>query len=177
VDYNDSTGGIFGRQTHQGYSDESAWARGQSWALYGYTMMYRETHKPEYLQQAQKIADFIIDHPRLPKDKIPYWDFDAPDIPSALRDASAGAVICSALLELSTFADKNEAKKYLKLAEQQLAALSSPDYLAEVNTNGNFILKHSVGHFPNHSEVDVPLSYADYYFVEALMRYKELTHQ
>ncbi|KAA6303711.1 MAG: Unsaturated chondroitin disaccharide hydrolase [Candidatus Ordinivivax streblomastigis] len=177
VDYNNSTGGIFGQQTHQGYSDESAWARGQAWALYGYTMMYRETQKPEYLQQAQKIAIFIVNHPRLPKDKIPYWDFDAPDIPLALRDASAGAVICSALLELSTFVDKNAAKKYLKLTEQQLAALSSPDYLAERNTNGNFILKHSVGHFPNHSEVDVPLSYSDYYFVEALVRYKKLIHQ
>jgi hypothetical protein len=167
VDYGDS----FRQQTHQGYSDSSAWARGQAWTLYGYTMMFRETHKPEYLEQAVKMADFIINNPRLPADKIPYWDFDAPHIPDALRDASAGAVICSALLELSTFTAQNLSEKYLKIAKKQIAALSSPEYLAEKNTNGNFILKHSVGHFPNNSEIDVPLTYADYYFVEALMRY------
>jgi rhamnogalacturonyl hydrolase YesR len=171
VDYGNS----FRQQTHQGYSDGSAWARGQAWALYGYTMMFRETRKPEYLKQAAKIADFIINHPRLPVDKIPYWDFDAPDIPNALRDASAGAIICSALLELSTFTVENLSRKYLEVAERQLEALSSPEYLAEgVNGNGNFILRHGVGHFPNNSEMDVPLTYADYYFVEALMRYRKM---
>jgi rhamnogalacturonyl hydrolase YesR len=173
VDYGHSPGVIFRRQTHQGYSDDSAWARGQAWALYGYTMMFRETRKPEYLEQAIKTAGFIIDNPRLPADKIPYWDFDAPGIPDALRDASAAAIICSALLELSTFTDKNLSEKYLETARKQIETLSSPEYLAKKNTNGNFILKHGVGHFPNHSEIDAPLTYADYYFVEALMRYKK----
>ncbi len=174
VDYGIRENGAFRQQTHQGYSDSSAWARGQAWALYGYTMMFRETKKPEYLAQAIKIADFIIDHPHLPADKIPYWDFDAPSIPDALRDASAGAVICSALLELSTFTNKNLSEKYLKIAKKQIDTLSSPGYLARANTNGNFILRHSVGHFPNNSEIDAPLTYADYYFVEALMRYRKL---
>jgi uncharacterized protein YyaL (SSP411 family) len=169
VDYGD-----YRQQTHQGYSDSSAWARGQAWALYGYTMMFRETKKPEYLAQAIKIANFILDNPHLPADKIPYWDFDAPGIPNILRDASAGAIICSALLELSIFTDKNLSEKCRKTAEKQLASLSSPEYLAEINTNGNFILKHGVGHLPNNSEIDAPLAYADYYFVEALMRYRKL---
>ncbi|MDR2382857.1 MAG: glycoside hydrolase family 88 protein [Prevotellaceae bacterium] len=182
VDYGILENGAYRQQTHQGYADSSAWARGQAWALYGYTMMFRETRKAEYLAQAIKIAGFIIEHPRLPADKIPYWDFDAP-IPApkgsgiggdALRDASAGAIICSALLELSAFTDKNLSEKYLEIAEKQIKALSSLEYLAEANTNGNFILKHGVGHFPNQSEIDVPLTYADYYFVEALMRMKKL---
>ncbi|MDR1120338.1 MAG: glycoside hydrolase family 88 protein [Dysgonamonadaceae bacterium] len=173
VDYGVLQDGFPLRQTHQGCADASAWARGQAWALYGYTMMFRETKKPEYLAQAIKIANFILNHPRLPADGIPYWDFDAPDIPNALRDASAGAIICSALIELSAFADKNLAGKYLKAAEKQIATLSSPEYLAETNTNGNFILKHGVGNLPNRSEIDVPLTYADYYFVEALIRYKK----
>lgn len=163
------------QQTHQGYSDSSSWARGQAWALYGYTMMFRETHKPEYLKQAEKIAEFIINNPHLPADKIPYWDFDAPNIPKAFRDASAGAVICSALIELSTFTDKNLSKKYLTIAKKQIEALTSSKYLAQPNANGNFILRHSVGHFPNNSEIDVPLTYADYYFVEALMRYRKIS--
>jgi uncharacterized protein YyaL (SSP411 family) len=160
--------------THQGYANESSWARGQSWGLYGYTMMYRETGKKEYLEHAIKIANFIATHPNLPKDKIPYWDFDAPNIPNALRDASAGAVIASALVELSTFTDKKLSKKYRTLAEQIIRSLASPAYLAERGQNGNFILKHSVGFMAKNSEVDAPLTYADYYFVEAMLRYKKL---
>lgn len=175
VDFGETGSGKYAQMTHQGYADESSWARGQAWGLYGFTMMYRETKKPEYLAQAVKIADFIINNPNLPEDKIPYWDFDAPDIPNALRDASAGAIICSALIELSTFADKKHSEKYLKIAKKQIDTLSSSKYLAGVNTNGNFILRHGVGHFPNQSEIDVPLTYADYYFVEALMRYRKLT--
>jgi len=174
VDYGVRKNGVYRQQTHQGYADTSAWARGQAWALYGYTMMFRETHKPEYLEQAIKIANFIINNPRLPADKIPYWDFDVPNIPYALRDASAGAIICSALIELSAFTEKMLSEKYLEIAKQQIKTLASFQYLANVNTNGNFILKHSVGHFPNNSEIDVPLTYADYYFVEALMRMKKL---
>ncbi len=174
VSYDTVTGKVEKRQTHQGYSDESAWARGQVWGLYGYTVMYRLTEQERYLDQALKIADFLINHPNLPEDKIPYWDFNAPDIPNALRDASAGAIMASALIELSGFAGPEKSIIYKSIAEKQIRSLASPEYLARPGENGNFILKHGVGHLPGNSEVDVPLTYGDYYFVEALMRYKKL---
>ena len=174
VSYDPETGLVDMKQTHQGYSDSSAWARGQAWALYGYTMMYRETGRAEYLEQARKVALFIKDHPRLPEDKIPYWDFDDPGIPNVLRDASAAAIMASALVELNQLDKSKDASEWLKLAEQQIRSLSSPDYLAEPGTNGYFILKHSVGNHNKKSEVDVPLTYADYYYVEALLRLKEM---
>ncbi len=173
ISYDTITGEVERKNTAQGYSDDSAWARGQGWGLYGYTMMYRETGNEAFLQQAEGIAGFILNHPNLPEDKIPYWDFDAPDIPNAKRDASAGALICSALIELSGYVTEEKAKEYLAAAETQLRSLSSSVYLAELGKNGNFILKHSVGHMPNGTEVDAPLTYADYYYVEALMRMKE----
>ena len=162
------------KQTHQGYADESAWARGQAWGLYGYTMAYRETGQGRYLEQARQIAGFLLSHPNMPGDYIPYWDFSAPDIPHALRDASAGAIICSALIELSGYVDPALCAQYRAVAEKQLRTLASPAYTAPVGENGHFILMHSVGHLPGNSEVDVPLTYADYYYVEALMRYKKL---
>ena len=161
------------KHTSQGYNHESAWARGQAWGLYGFTMMFRESGDSIYLEQAMKIADFIVNHPNLPEDKIPYWDFNAPDIPNAMRDASAGAIMCSALLELSTLAPNPQASLYHQVATIQLQTLCSDEYLSKPGENGNFILKHGVGHMPNKSEVDVPLSYADYYFVESLIRYKK----
>ena len=170
VDYDPETGEVRKRQTAQGYADESSWARGQAWALYGFTMMYRETGKPDYLNHAKHIASFIMNHPNMPVDKIPYWDFDAPGIPNVPRDASAAAIMASALIELSQLDKSTEAKSYLDFAEQQIRSLTSPDYLAAKGTNCNFALMHSTGHFPGKSEVDVPLSYADYYYVEALMR-------
>ena len=174
VSYDPQTGKVEKKNTAQGYSDQSAWARGQAWGLYGFTMMFRESGDSLYLNQAEHIANFIINHPRLPKDKIPYWDFDDPKIPNTYRDASAGAIICSALIELSRYVPRSERTKYLKVAEIQLRSLSSPNYRAQIGQNGNFILKHSVGNWPNHSEIDVPLSYADYYYVEALVRYRKL---
>lgn len=160
------------KQTWQGFGDESAWSRGQAWALYGYTMMYRETKLERYLEQAKKIAHFILNNPNLPKDKIPYWDFDDTKIPDSQRDASAAAIIASALIELSGFVEGGLADEYMQVAKTQIVELSSPKYLAEPGTNGNFILKHAVGHLPRNSEVDVPLTYADYYYVEALTRMK-----
>jgi hypothetical protein len=174
VVYNSNDGSIKRRVTVQGAADSSAWARGQAWGLYGFTETFRETKDKKYLDQANLIANFILDNPNLPADKIPYWDFDAPGIPNALRDASAGAVTASALIELSGYVDKKLSKKYLSAAETMLLSLSSSKYQAAPNTNGGYILKHSVGHFSAKSEVDVPLTYADYYFVEALKRYKEL---
>lgn len=175
INYDAQTGGIKEKKTAQGYSNESAWARGQAWGFYGYVVMYRETRDEKYLEHAKKIASFLLSHPNLPADKIPYWDFNAPDIHNALRDASAGAIIASALLELSTYTKNAEKETYWKSAEDILKSLSSPQYKALPGTNGGFILLHGVGHRPAGTEVDVPLTYGDYYFVEALKRYKELS--
>jgi len=175
VDYDPTNGAVIAKKTYQGAADTSAWARGQAWALYGYTMMYRETRRPEYLAQAGKIARFVINHPRLPDDKIPHWDFDAPGIPDALRDASAAAIMASALIELSDYTEPEFSRQCLNLAEQQLLSLSSPAYLAKPGENGGFLLRHCVGSKPRNSEVDVPLIYADYYFLEALLRYRKHT--
>lgn len=136
--------------------------------------MYRETQNRLYLEQARRIADFLLQHPRMPKDKVPYWDYDAPNIPKAERDASAAAIMASALIELSQLDPSDKAAKWLAFAEDQLRTLSSADYLAEEGEIGGFIIKHSVGHLNVKSEVDVPLTYGDYYYVEALMRLKKL---
>ncbi|MDL2221177.1 glycoside hydrolase family 88 protein [Parabacteroides sp. OttesenSCG-928-N08] len=162
------------KQTHQGLADESAWARGQAWGLYGYVSMYRETGKKAYLNQALHIAAFMMNHPTMPEDKVPYWDFDDPKIPEVPRDASAAAIMASALIELSQLVEDGTGQLYLDYAIAQVRSLSSPDYLAEPGTNGNFAIMHCTGHLPGNSEVDVPLSYADYYYVEALMRLKQL---
>ncbi len=182
VDY-DVNGKVLHRQTNQGYADNSTWSRGQGWAIYGFSMMYRETKDQRFLVAAQKAADFYLDNANLPKDKIPYWDFnvnqagytpdwsyDAKKFPVVPRDASAGALVASGLLELSKFVPNGD--KYFKQAETMLKSLSGDKYLAKPGTNADFILKHSVGSFPHGSEIDVPLIYADYYFLEALMRYK-----
>lgn len=174
INYHPETGAIQKKHTAQGAADESAWARGQAWGLYGFTVMYRATKDPQYLNQANHIAHFILSHPNLPADKVPYWDFNAPGIPNALRDASAAAIMASALLELQQYVDAPKAKEYVKAAETMLHALSSPAYKAKPGTNGGFIIEHCVGHMPQKTEIDVPLTYADYYYVEALKRYKEL---
>ena len=173
VDYDPNTGAVRARQTHQGYADESAWARGQAWGLYGYTVAYRETRDKRFLAQAQKIADFFIGHKNLPADKIPYWDFNAPKIPNEPRDASAAAIAASGMLELSQYSGK-KGDVYKQTAAQMLSSLASPAYLAKAKTNNNFVLMHSTGHLPGNSEIDVPLNYADYYFVEGLIRYERL---
>lgn len=175
VSYDTITGKVEARQTHQGASDGSAWSRGQAWGLYGYVTMYRESKLQRYLDHAVNIADFLISHPNMPDDMIPYWDFNAPEIPDAKRDASAGAIMASALTDLSRWVDTTAAKRYLEVAEKQLRTLASQKYLAKEGRNGNFILMHSVGSLPANSEVDVPLTYADYYFLEAMLRYRYLT--
>ena len=167
VDYDPETGEVRGRYTAQGYSDESAWARGQAWSIYGYTVMYRYTGDKKYLEQAEKVADFILNHPNMPEDLIPYWDFDCPDIPDTYRDASAGAIMASALYELFGFTGNDI---YKEKADKMIESLSSPAYRAAQGTNGGFILMHSVGSIPHGSSIDVPLNYADYYFLEALIR-------
>lgn len=171
LDYDINTGKVIKKRTGQGYADYSAWSRGQAWGLYGYTLMFRETKDYRYLDLAQNIAEYMLNHPNMPADKIPYWDYNAPNIPNALRDASAGAVMASALLELYQYVDKASGKKYFAAAEKALKTLSSPEYKVSDGTNGGFLLKHSVGHLMAKGEVDVPLTYADYYYLEAMQRY------
>jgi rhamnogalacturonyl hydrolase YesR len=168
VDYDPETGAVRQKNTAQGFSDASAWARGQAWGLYGYTMCYRETKDPVYLQQAEKIAAYILS--RLPADKVPYWDHDAPGIPNEPKDASAAAITASALFELNTFSRK---PGYRNTANKILETLCA-DYLSPAKQTSGFILLHSTGHKPAKSEIDVPLIYADYYFLEALMRSKAM---
>ncbi len=171
VVYDTLTGNPIKKITHQGYSDSSMWARGQAWAVYGFTMVYRETKDSKFLDFAEKIADRYLRD--LPEDMIPYWDFNAPDIPNAPKDASAAAVSASALLELSTFvSDKAKATEYRNKAEQMLASLSSEKYQSR-NVNDAFLL-HCTGHKPAGSEIDVSIIYGDYYYLEALLRLKKL---
>lgn len=174
IDYDPETGVVRGKQTAQGYADESSWARGQAWALYGYTVCYRYTHDKRYLDQAERVYKFIFTHKNLPEDLIPYWDFDAPNIPNEPRDASAAACTASALYELSTYLP---GKDYREMADKIVKSLSSTDYMAKVGTNGNFILMHSVGSIPHGAEIDVPINYADYYFLEALIRMRNLNEK
>ena len=169
VDYDTISGDVILQGTHQGFSDDSDWARGQAWGLYGYVVMYRFTKDQKYLDFANNIASFIIDNVKT-DDLIPYWDYNAPNIPDAPRDASAASVTASALLELSKY-DTEKKDTYFQYAETILKNLSGDQYLAEKGDNLGFILKHSVGHLPANSEIDTPLNYADYYYLETLKRY------
>lgn len=169
VDYDPLTGEVLGKQTVQGFSDSSAWSRGQAWALYGYTMMYRYTQDRRFLDHAVAVADYLL--ARLPDDGIPYWDYDSVEIPDDFRDASAAAVMASGLTELSAYVRGEKSFLYLSTAEKMLRTLASDSYLASEGELHGFLLKHSVGNKPGDSEVDVPLTYADYYFLEALLRY------
>lgn len=169
LDYDQVTKRVKAVQRGQGASVETAWSRGQSWAIYGYTMMYRESKNPLFLQMAQKCADFAIDNPNMPEDGVPFWDYGAP---GEERDSSAGAIMASGLLELSTFVVGEKAAKYRAFAVKALTSLASTDYFAAQGENGDFLLKHGVGAKPAGSEVDTPLDYGDYYFLEGLLRFK-----
>ncbi|WP_295128279.1 glycoside hydrolase family 88 protein [uncultured Chitinophaga sp.] len=184
VCYDTTNGKVLARETAQGYADNSTWARGQAWAIYGFTMVYRETKDKRFLKTAEGLTDWFINNKNLPSDKIPNWDFNAyqagykPGVRSnankvtaQYRDASAGAIVASALFELSGYVDKAKGKKYRETAIKMLHSLASPAYRAPLGANGNFMLMHSVGSIPHNGEIDVPLVYADYYFLEALHRY------
>ena len=171
VDYDTLTGRVIKKNTHQGYADESAWSRGQAWGLYGYTFCFRETRDPVYLKQAEAIAEFMLHHPKMPKDLVPFWDFNAPNIPNEPRDASAAAIMASALYELSLYSQNG--KEYRKKAGKILYNLTK-NYRSKTGANKGFILLHSTGSKPANSEVDVPINYADYYYLEALLRAKKL---
>jgi len=175
VDYDSLNGNPIKKQTHQGINDSSSWARGQAWGLYGFTVMYRYTKDARYLNQAKGIAAFVLNHPNLPEDKVPYWDFNDPKIPNTYRDASSAAIIASSLLELTAYVDKKQGKFYFSQAEKILATLSSEKFTAKVGSNNNFILMHCVGNLPSgkdRGEIDASISYADYYYIESLLRYK-----
>ncbi len=173
VDYDSITGEVIQKNTHQGYADSTSWARGQAWGLYGFTMTYRFTKDERFLEHAKNIATYIMNNPSTPDDNIPYWDYHAPDIPDAPRDASAAAIVASALLELQKYDEANK-ETYLDYATTILKSLSSETYTAAVGTNSHFILKHCTGNYPEDSEIDKPLNYGDYYYLEALLRYDGL---
>ncbi len=170
VDYDPETTWIRAIYAGQGADVLTPWARGQAWGIYGFTMMFRETGKKEYLARAVSLAEAVMNHPNLPDDKVPCWDLGVSAGEGVPRDASAAAVMASALIELSRLAP--EGGRFLDFAREQLLSLASPAYLAEPGSNGNFLLLHSTGHLPGDSEIDVPLVYADYYFLEALLRYR-----
>jgi len=169
VDYNPQDGSVIKRITHQGLFDESVWSRGQAWGLYGFTMCYRYTHDEAYLRQAQKIARFFFTQENIPDDLIPYWDMRDPHIPDAPRDASAAAVFASGLYELAIYSDAGLAQEYKRIADKIMTSLEL-EYQSAPGTMQGFLLLHSTGNYPAHDEIDVPINYADYYYLEALMR-------
>ncbi len=166
IDYDPETGEVRKKETAQGYDHESAWARGQAWGLYGYTLCFRYTKDRKYLKKAEDIAKYILEHKGVPKDGVPYWDYNAPNIPNEPRDVSAAAITVSALIELDWHSSENYASSIDKL----MKSIAGPMYTAKLGQNHNFLLKHSVGSIPHGHEIDVPLVYADYYYVEALLR-------
>ena len=176
IDYSISDGTVRHRQTAQGYADSSAWSRGQAWAIYGYTVCYRETKEQKYLDQALKTFRFMKNHKNMPADLVPYWDMDAPKIPDEPRDASSASVMASALYEIST-CPVDSPQVYRDYADSIMVSLSSPAYTAPVGENGRFLLMHSTGSVPHNSEIDVPLNYADYYYLEALKRKRDLENK
>ena len=170
IDYDTITGDVLHKHTHQGYNHESSWSRGQAWGLYGYTMCYRETKLPEFLSQAENIANYIFTNPTMPEDMVAYWDFDAPGIPNEPRDASAAAVMACAMYELSMY-NPEKAALYKKWADTIVESLSK-NYRAQLDGDRGFLLLHSTG--AHNFERDVPLVYADYYFLEALLKKAKL---
>ncbi|TKC06818.1 glucuronyl hydrolase [Pedobacter polaris] len=169
IDYDTVSGNVRNKLTAQGYANESSWARGQAWGLYGYTLCYRYTKSAAYLAQADAIANFILSSKITPADGIPYWDYNDPQIPNVSRDASAAAITASALYELAKYS--KERKKYKAAADKILLSLSTK-YTSAPSANYGFLLEHSTGHRPAKSEIDVPINYADYYYIEALLRNK-----
>ncbi len=170
IDYDPDNGQVLQRLTHQGYNAESSWARGQAWGLYGFTMAYRYSKNKQFLDQAVKIANYIISHPNLPSDKIPYWDFDDPNIPNTPRDVSAASVIASALIELSDYVDND---LYLTFGSEMITSMVD-GYLLDEQSVEPFILNHATGNMPKSDEINVPIVYGDYYFLEALTRLNQI---
>jgi rhamnogalacturonyl hydrolase YesR len=171
VDYDTISHGVRKKATFQGFNDESSWARGQSWAVYGFTMCYRYTQNKEYLKQAEATANYYINNKNMPEDGITYWDFKDTSIPNAPRDASSAAVMASALIELYHFTNN---KSYLDYSNKVINSLSSDKYLLNNSVKAPFLLDHSTGNWPKKDEIDQPINYADYYFLEAIIRKQSL---
>jgi unsaturated chondroitin disaccharide hydrolase len=171
VDYDTITGEVRQKNTHQGYSDESSWARGQAWGLYGFTATYRFTKDQRFLEMAENIAGFLLNHPNLPEDGVPYWDYNDPGIPDVPRDVSAAAIMASALYELSTYSDNGV---FLRSEADRILDSIWENYRSSEGDNYGFILDHATGNLPRGSDIDVPMNYADYYFLEAQVRRKNL---
>ncbi|WP_036152692.1 glycoside hydrolase family 88 protein [Maribacter forsetii] len=167
VIYDTISGGIKDKVTHQGFSDKSAWARGQAWGIYGFTMCYRYTKNPLYLEQAEKSAAFYLNHENLPEDGIPYWDFNDTEIPNVVKDVSAAAITASALVELFSYTNDTS---YLTYADKVLSTLQSENYILPVDIEAPFVLNHSTGNWPKKDEMDVSINYGDYYFLELLLK-------
>lgn len=174
VNYGRETGKPNWKQTFQGIADDSSWSRGQGWGLYGYTMSYRFTQDEKFLEHAKGIANYILNHPNMPDDLVPYFDYDAPkhEGTTLYRDSSAASLVASALLELSTFVEGAESERYYDAAMKMLRTLSSPAYLADIGENGHFLLKQATGNFPANDELNSSLNYGDYYYLQALNRCK-----
>ncbi|NDV80480.1 alginate lyase family protein [Bacteroides sp. 51] len=175
VSYDTITGQVAAKATHQGIHDESIWSRGQAWGLYGYTMCYRFTKDPAYLEQAEKIAGFFFNLSDMPADLIPYWDMKDPAIPQSPRDASAATVFASGLYELAGYAAAPMNATYRKWADTIIDNLEA-HYQAKSGTEQGFLLLHSTGNYPKNDEIDSPISYADYYYLEALLRQAGITN-
>ncbi|SNR66022.1 Rhamnogalacturonyl hydrolase YesR [Lutibacter agarilyticus] len=169
IDYNPSNGEVRLKNTHQGLNDNSTWARGQAWAIYGFSMAYRYTNDQRYLDQAIATANFYLEHENLPEDGIAYWDFDDPKIPNTHKDVSASAVVCSALYEIYGYTKQ---QYFLDKANLILASLMSDKYVLDAEIEAPFILDYSTGNKPKEDELDEPIVYGDYYFLEALVRKK-----
>ena len=171
LDYNPENGDVRMKVTHQGFNDESSWARGQGWAIYGYTMAYRYTKDEKYLARAEATANFYLNNINLPEDGITYWDFNAPNIPEEPRDVSAATLVASGMVELYQYT-KNE--KYLAYSKKVIETLKSEEYILEPTLEAPFILNHCTGNWPKNDEIDEPIVYGDYYFLETLLRLKKL---
>ncbi len=178
VDYDSTTGAILGKYNKQGYNHDTTWSRGQAWGIEGFTIAYRETLDPNYLDTAKRIANYFIDN--LPEDYVPYWDFNAPEYPSAgqVRDSSAAAIAASGLLDLSTYVSGADKEKFQNAAINILNSLASSAYLAD-GTNSMGLLLHGTGNGTKYpdldgGEIDRSLMYGDHFFIEALLRKQQI---
>ena len=174
VDYSAGNGSVLFKGTIQGYDTSSVWSRGQAWGIYGFTMAFRETRDRIFLDLAERMSEYLLQNPYFMEDYIPFWDMATPKIPKELRDASAACILASSFLDMSTFPESREREKYLNAGENILKALGNPEYCSGMNENRCFVVNHCVGNFPGNIEVDVPLIYADYYFLEALLKYRDI---
>lgn len=170
LEYDQLNGNVRSKHTAQGFSDESTWSRGHAWAIYGFTLMYRYTHEQKYLDRAVATFEYMRNHRNMPADGVPLWDLEVPQTQGEERDASSAAIIASALLEMAEYLPKAQAREYVAYSDKIMDSLSSPAYRTAPGECGNFLLKHSVGSKPGGAEVDKPLNYADYYYLEALCR-------